>query len=93
MLTLQVQRPTRCRQHHQARRRREQRGDNLGATMHLLQVVQHKQGPALTQVQHHRGRLIPVHGQVAGDGLPHHVGVADGGQGAEVDPLREVLAK
>ena len=38
-------------------------------------------------------RLIPVGGEVAGDGLPHHVGIADGCQGTEVDPLREALAE
>jgi len=93
MLALQVQRPPRGRQYHQARSRGQQRGDDLGGARQLFQVVQHQQGPAVPQMLHHRSRLVPVHGQVAGHGLPHHLAIADGGQGGEVDPVREGAAQ
>src|SRR5262249_11223204 len=51
----------------------------------LLQVVQGQQGPPGAQVLNDGvgGRAVVADVQRAGHGLPHHLGVADGGQGNE----------
>ena len=59
------------------------------AAVQLLQVVQHQQRPPITQVLGHRAGGGPVTGdiQAVGDGLPHHLGIADGRQRDEVDAV------
>jgi hypothetical protein len=88
-----VQRPSGGRQHDQARGGREQPAHHAGGAVQLLEVVQHQQGPAITQVPGHGGSGGPVggHVQAVGDGLPHHPGIADGRQRDKEHPVREVL--
>ncbi len=91
MLALHVQRPPGRGQHRQPGAAASSRGHDLGRPVQLLEVVQHQQRPALGQVAGHRlgGLAVAAHVQAVGQGLPHHLGVADGCQREEVHAMRE----
>ena len=95
MLALQMQRPPGSRQHHQARRGPQQRGDHTGRPVQLLEVVEHQQRPAAAQIPGHRflRRPVPAGIQVGGDRLPHHLGIADGRQRDKEHAMLKCLAQ
>jgi hypothetical protein len=91
LLAQQVQRPPGRGQHDQVGRGRQQLGHHLGRAVQLLQVVQHEQGRAVTEIAGHHLRAVGADAQTAGDSLPHHLGIANSRQRDEEHSVRELL--